>query len=76
MTIEWDIRRQGRAWTGAEALGRFELAPERIEMIGGKLLLDEDERLTLLGLLLENVGVDAALKLGDPAVWREAVCKL
>ncbi len=28
-----------------------------------------DERLALLGLLLENVGADAAVKLGDPNVW-------
>ena len=27
----------------------------------------------LLGLLLENVGADRAVKLGDPAVWRAAV---
>jgi hypothetical protein len=27
----------------------------------------------VLGLLLENVGVDAAVRLGDPQVWREAV---
>jgi hypothetical protein len=26
--------------------------------------------------LLENVGVDAAIRLGDPAVWREAIAEL
>ena len=55
---------------------RFALTPERIEMIDGKLLADEDERLTLLALLLENVGADAAVRLGDPRVWREAVALL
>ena len=68
----WDIRREGRRW-GDEALSRYSLTPEKIEMVGGKLLSSEEERLTLVALLLENVGVDKAVRLGDPAVWREAV---
>jgi hypothetical protein len=47
--------------------------PEKIEMIRGKLFWDDEERLTVLALLLENLGVDQAVRLGDPAVWREAV---
>ena len=35
--IKWDIRREGRAWKGAEALKRCELTPEKFEMIGAKL---------------------------------------
>ncbi len=58
----WDIRAEGRAW--------------RSEAIGGKLLQDDEERLRLLALLLENVGADAAVRLGDPAVRRAAVAKL
>jgi hypothetical protein len=69
----WDIRRDGRAWKGEEARQRFDLTPEKLEMIGGKILWDDDERVKLLGLLLENVGADRAVKLGDPAVWRAAV---
>jgi hypothetical protein len=68
----WDIRRKGRAW-GAEALSRLRLAPEKFEMVDGKLFWDERQRLTLLALLLENVGIDAALRLGDAALWREAL---
>ncbi len=76
MKTAWNIRREGRAWTAEEAFERWQRTPERLEMIEGKLLFDDDERLMLLGLLLENVGVDAAVKLGDPAVWREAVAEL
>lgn len=68
----WDIRREGRAW-GPEAGARWALTPEKLEMYRGKLLWDDDERLLLLGLLLENLGADAAVRLGDPAVWRAAV---
>ena len=74
--VDWDIRREGRAWTGDEALQRLELTPEKFEMNKGRLFWGEDERLLLLGLLLENVGVDAAIRLGDPQVWRAAVAEL
>jgi len=74
--MQWDIRAEGRAWTRDEAMGRYELTPEKIEMIEGKLLWDDEQRLLLLGLLLENVGADAAVRLGDPNVWRTAVARL
>lgn len=71
----WDIRAEGRAWR-SEALDRYALTPEKLEMIDGKLLHDDEERLRLLALLLENVGAEAAVRLGDPDVWRAAVAKL
>jgi hypothetical protein len=30
--VKWDIRRDGRAWTGDEARRRWELTPEKFEM--------------------------------------------
>lgn len=69
----WDIRREGRAWQGAEAMRRWAMAPEKLEMWQGKLLFSEEERTKLLGLLLENVGADQAVRLGDPRVWIGAV---
>jgi len=74
--VDWDIRREGRAWRGGEGLQRLELAPEKFEMVRGRLFWDDEQRLLLLGLLLENVGVDAAVRLGDPNVWRAAVSDL
>jgi hypothetical protein len=71
--VDWDIRREGRAWAGDEALARYELTPEKFEMWKGKLFWDDTQRLTLLALLLENVGVDQAVRLGNPEVWRAAV---
>jgi len=69
MDISWDIRREGRAWTAVEFESRVELRPEKLEVWEGKLLWSHEERLALLGLLLENVGADEAVKLGDPSVW-------
>jgi hypothetical protein len=76
MTITWDIRRQGRRWMAREASQRYEHTPEKIEMINGKLFWDDEQRVAMLGLLLENVGADVAVRLGNPAVWREAVAQL
>jgi len=70
LSVTWDIRRDGRTWRGEEAGQRYALAPEKIEMVQGRLLCTDDERLTLLGLLLENLGADAAVRLGDPDIWR------
>lgn len=55
---------------------RYELCPAKIELIDGHLFWTEDDRLTMLGLLLENVGADKAVRLGDSKVWREAVAGL
>jgi hypothetical protein len=74
--MTWKVGRQARAWAETEAFERYELTPERIEMVEGKLLWSDEERLQLLGLLLENVGADAAVRLGSPDVWREAVANL
>jgi hypothetical protein len=76
MSQPWDIRGEGRAWTSSEAMERFALTPEKLEMSEGRLLWDDEERLLLLGLLLENVGANAAVRLGDPAVWQAAVAQL
>ena len=76
MTIRWDIRREGRAWGGNELYTRRERMPEKFEVIDGRLLWSEDEQLTMLGIMLEQVGIDAAIRLGDPARWRAAIADL
>ena len=73
--IQWDIRREGRAWIGDEVMARYYLAPEKIELIRGKIFWDDEQRLRMLGLLLEQMGADAAVRLGDPQVWRDAVAE-
>jgi hypothetical protein len=73
---KWDIRNAGRAWRGDEAFERYQLTPHKIELIKGKLLWSKPDRETLLALLLENVGADRAVQLGDSEVWRQAVAKL
>lgn len=69
----WDIRLKGRAWKGGEARQRYDLTPEKLEMWQGRLLWSTAERLRLLGLLLENVGAERAVRLGSLEVWRNAV---
>lgn len=68
--VKWDIRHEGRAWSAGEFLPRLLLAREKMEVIEGKLFWDDDERMVMLGLLLENLGIDKAVRLGDPKSWR------
>ena len=57
--VTWDIRRDGQAW-GNEAMSRYQMTPEKTEMLDGRLYATEEERLTMLALLLENAGADKA----------------
>jgi len=74
--MNWNIQRAGRAWQGEEARERIYLAPEKIEMTGGKIFFSEEERIKMLGLLLENVGLDKALELCDVSLAQEAIEKI
>lgn len=72
---EWDIRREGRNWAGEEFDKRIYQAPEKIEFRGG-IFIGERERLTVLAMLLENLGIDKAVRLGNPSDWKAAVAEL
>ena len=76
--VEWDPRREGYAWPAENGycMRRYYLAPEKLELIDARLCGTEEDRLFLLALLLENVGVDQAVRIGDPAVWKAAVADL
>nr|WP_295130101.1 MbcA/ParS/Xre antitoxin family protein [uncultured Roseateles sp.] len=69
----WNIGRVGRTWTGPEGLEKLNRLPGRLEMVRGKLCLDEAQRLTLLAGLLENIGLDEVVKLGRLQDWQEAI---
>lgn len=69
----WNIGRAGRPWTGPEGLEKLDRLPGRLEMAQGKLCLSKAERLTLLAGLLENIGLDEVVKLGQFQDWQEAI---
>ena len=70
----FDIRRQGRAWVGDEVRDRLRRLGEcQIEVLDGRLFFNEFQRRMLLGMLLENVGMDAAIELADLNLWRQAL---
>ena len=72
---DWDIRREGRRWTKEEAERRIYQAPEKIEFAGG-IFVGEDQRLTVLGMLLENLGIDKAIRFGKLDDWKAAIADL
>src|SRR4029079_4853267 len=52
--ITFDIRREGRSWSGDEFEKSYFAMPEKMEATDGKLYWDDDDRLKVLGALLEN----------------------
>ena len=72
---EWNIGREGRVWRGEEFNRRIYQAPEKIEFKGG-IFIYEHERLTVLAMLLENLGIDKAIRLGKPEDWKAAIAEL
>jgi len=71
----WKIEREGREWKGEEFMKRIYQAREKIEYVGG-IFVDEGERLTVLAMLLENLGIDKAVQLGNLEDWKAAVTEL
>jgi hypothetical protein len=70
--IHWDVRRQPRRWTREEQGHRFEIAPEKIEYVNG-IFSSDRQRVIVLGLLLENLGMDKALEFGKLEDWKAAI---
>jgi hypothetical protein len=74
--FEFDIRREGRPWTSEEVDAKYrphESVPEKMELIEGKLFWSDEQRITMLGWMLEHLGADVAVRLGEPEVWKVAV---
>jgi hypothetical protein len=61
--IEWDIRREGRPWSDEEFEQRLDQAPEKIEFVDGTFASDL-KRNIVLGMPLEDLGIDRAVRFG------------
>jgi hypothetical protein len=70
--IDWDIRRKGRLWSHEEFDQRIYQAPEKIEYVDG-IFASDRERLIVLGMLLENLGIDRAVQFGKIEDWKAAI---
>jgi hypothetical protein len=74
-SIEWDIRRERRRWSHEEFDQRIYQAPEKIEYVNGVFASDR-ERLNVLGMLLENLGIDRVIGFGKLEDWKSAIADL
>ena len=72
ISADWDIRREGRRWLREESRRRMNQAPEKIEFVGG-IFASDRERLIVLGMLLENLGLDRVLEFGNLGDWKAAI---
>jgi hypothetical protein len=73
--IDWDIRREGRRWSNEEFDRRIDQAPEKIEYVGG-IFGSDRQRLIVLGMLLENLGIDRVVRFGKLEDWKAAIADL
>ncbi len=73
--IDWDIRREGRLWPHEEFDERIYQAPEKIEYVDG-IFASDRECLNVLGMLLENLGIDRAIRFGKLEDWKAAIADL
>jgi hypothetical protein len=73
--VPWDIRNESRAWTREEIQTRYlrMMMDLKDELSQGKLYNLEGTRMLVLGLLLENQGLDKAVRLGRIADWERAI---
>jgi hypothetical protein len=70
--INWDIRREGRLWSDEEFDERISQAPDKIEYVNG-IFASDRERLIVLAMLLENLGIDRAVRYGRLEDWKAAI---
>jgi len=71
---DWDIRREKRKWTREEVEKRLYQAPRKIEFVGG-IFSSDRERLVVLGMLLENLGIDQVVQFGNLDDWKAAIAE-
>ena len=74
-TPDWDIRREGRRWSHEEFDHRTYQAPDKIEYVDG-IFASERQRLIVLGMLLENLGIDKVVRFGRLEDWKAAIADL
>ncbi len=73
--INRDIRREGRRWSSEQFDERCYQAPEKIEYVNG-IFASDRERLIVLGMLLENLGIDRVVQFGRLEDWKAAIADL
>jgi len=70
LTGTFDV--EGRLWSHEEFDQRIYQAPEKIEFVDGIFASDRQRRI-MLGMLLENLGIDRAIRFGKLEDWKAAI---
>jgi hypothetical protein len=71
--ITFEVQRKPRPWSGDEFDKSYFAMPEKMEACDGMLYCSADDRLKVFGALLENIGIDRAIRFGNAADWRAAL---
>lgn len=68
----WEITRGGRDWDHEFFCLIYELIPLSRTQLGKKLYSEKD-RDWVIQALLDNFGIDAFVRFGNPDLWRTAI---
>ncbi|WP_374660132.1 hypothetical protein [Inhella sp.] len=61
-SLSWQAAASGRRWSSEELHAKTDELPMKFEAVGGKLLLDDAQRVRSLAALVEGLGVDVSLR--------------
>lgn len=56
-----------------EMVVKLDLLPAKLEALGGRVCVTVEQRLMLLAALIENLGINIVVALGDLDIWRASI---
>ena len=69
---DWPIERRSKSFSGDAFTEMVERFPARVDCCDGMIGPDHERRMLMLAMLIENVGVDEVIKIGNAELWLEA----
>ncbi len=70
---EWPVERTPKRFSGDEFSAMVDRFPARVDCCDGMIGENHQQRLLMLAILIENVGIDEVVKIGPLQLWIDAV---
>lgn len=70
---EWPIERTPKMFSGDDFFEMVDRFPARVDCCDGMIGENNQQRLLMLAMLIENIGIDAVVKIGPLQLWIDAV---
>lgn len=70
---DWPVAREPKTFSGDEFFEMVDRFPARVDCCEGKVGANQSQRLLMLAMLIQCVGVDEVVKIGGIQNWIDAV---